>query len=230
MLAGQPSVDGGSIPEQLHRICGATVTGLEMMGAVVTMRSPQAAEAIVASSGPTARALTELEFGLGEGPTRDSFDNRRPVMVDDLTAPGTPWPGFARAAVQTGVRAVYAVPLHVGAARFGAFTMYSVGRRRLGPEETRRCLALAELATELLLDSSAASPHGAIDPHLASALDVRSEIYQAQGMLMVSLRVGLPEALARMRAHAFAASRDLIDVAADVIARRLDLDNDGTNP
>lgn len=230
VLAAQPSVDSGSVPERLHRICGAAVIGLEMMGAVVTVRSPEAAEAVVAASGPAARALAELEFGLGEGPAHDSFDNRRPVMVDDLTAPGTPWLGFARAAVEAGVRAVYAVPLHVGAARFGALTVYSVGRRRLQPEETRRCLALAELATELLLDSSAASHHGAIDPQLVSALDVRSEIYQAQGMLMVSLRVGLPEALARMRAHAFAAGRDLLDVAADIIAGRLDLDDDGSNP
>lgn len=184
----------------------------------------------MASSGAPARALAELEFGLGEGPTRDSWDHRRPQFIDDLTAPGAPWVGFARAAVQTGIRGVYAVPLHVGAARFGAFTMYSVGRRRLGPEETRQGLVLAELATEVLLDSSAASPDGEIDPRLESALDVRSEIYQAQGMLMVSLSVGLTEALARMRAHAFAAGRDLLDVAVDIIAGRLDLDNDRTNP
>jgi len=197
-----------------------------MAGAVVSMRSPLGSEAIVASSGEVGRAVAELEFALGEGPTRDSWDNRRPLFVADLTAPGTPWVGFAPAAVEAGVRAVYAVPLHVGAARFGAFTMYSAGRRYLGPEETLQVLVLAELATELLLDSSSASAGGEIDPHLKSALDIRSEIYQAQGMLMVSLRLGLPEALARMRAHSFAVGRDIVDVAGDIIAGRLALADD----
>jgi len=188
----------------------------------------------VASSGEVGRAVAELEFALGEGPTRDSWDNRRPLFVADLTAPGTPWVGFAPAAVAAGVRAVYAVPLHVGAAQFGAFTMYSAGRRYLGPEETLQVLVLAELATELLLDSSAASAGGEIDPHLESALDIRSEIYQAQGMLMVSLRLGLPEALARMRGHAFAVGRDIVDVAGDIIEGRLaladDRDDDDPHP
>jgi len=194
------------------------------------MRSPLGSEAIVASSGDVARSVAELEFGLGEGPTRDSWENSRPLFVADLTDPRTSWVRFAHAAVESGIRAVYAVPLHVGAARFGAFAMYSAMPRNLDAEESVKALVLAELATELLLDSSTRSPDGEIDPHLASALDIRSEIYQAQGMLMVSLHVGLPEALARMRAHAFAGGGDLVDVANEIISGRLDLDDDRPRP
>lgn len=197
-----------------------------MTGAVVSMRSPQGSEAIVAHSGSAIRAVAELEFGLGEGPTRDSWDTGRPQFVADLTSTGSTWVAFAPAAIEAGIQAAYAVPLHVGAARFGAFTMYSAAPRQLAREEAGKALVLAELATEMLLDSSAKSPDGAIDPHLESALDVRSEIYQAQGMLMVSLRVGLPEALARMRAHAFATGRNLLAVAGDIIEGRLDLADD----
>ena len=229
MVAAQPSQNGRGVPGQLHRMCGAAVTGLGMVGAVVIMRSPEGSEAIVAASDDAARAVAELEFGLGEGPTRDSWDSGRPRFVADLTTAHGTWLGFAPAAVEAGVRAVYAVPLHVGAARFGAFTMYSASPRQLDRTESFKALVLAELATELLLDSTARSPDGAIDPHLESALDVRSEIYQAQGMLMVSLDVDLPGALARMRAHAYAAGRDLIDVAGDIIAGRLDLDDDRSN-
>jgi AmiR/NasT family two-component response regulator len=78
----------------------------------------------------------------------------------------------------------------------------------------------------MLLDSSTTSCDGEIDPDLKSALGFRSEIYQAQGMTMVALGIPLPEALAVMRAHAFAAGRMLIDVSTDVVEGRLDLHAD----
>ncbi|MGZ5404466.1 MAG: GAF domain-containing protein, partial [Nocardioides sp.] len=124
VIATQPSLDGGGIASQLHRVCGAAVVGLQMTGAVVSMRSPEGSEAIVAHSGSPIRAVAELEFGLGEGPTRDSWNTGRPQFVADLMHSRTTWVAFAAAAMEAGIRATYALPLHVGAARFGAFTMY----------------------------------------------------------------------------------------------------------
>ena len=49
---------------------------------------------------------------------------------------------------------------------------------------------------------------------------IHGHIYQAQGMTMVDLGVPLPEALARMRAHAYATDQDLADLATDIIAGR----------
>jgi AmiR/NasT family two-component response regulator len=54
----------------------------------------------------------------------------------------------------------------------------------------------------------------------------RDQVYPAQGMVMVQLGVSLPEALARLRAHAFATDQDLADLAADVLAGRLHLPSD----
>ena len=75
----------------------------------------------------------------------------------------------------------------------------------------------ADLATELLIDSAYSQLTKGLDPGLRSALDTHGHIYQAQGMVMVDLRVGLPEALARMRAHAFATGQDLSAVAIRII-------------
>ena len=105
--------------------------------------------------------------------------------------------------------------------------MFADFPRFLDGAELSQGLALSELATEVLLDSSAATSDGEIDPDLKSALGFRSEIYQAQGMLMVTLGIPLAEALAMMRAHAFADGRKLIDVAIDIVEGRLDLTNDG---
>ena len=50
-------------------------------------------------------------------------------------------------------------------------------------------------------------------------------------MIAVQLGVGVDEALVRLRAHAFSHDRHLLDVAHDVIERRLRFDDNGNgNP
>ena len=53
--------------------------------------------------------------------------------------------------------------------------------------------------------------------------DGRAEVHQAAGMLTAQLEVRIPEALARLEAHAVATGRPVLDVARDVIAHRLQL-------
>ncbi|WP_310529952.1 GAF and ANTAR domain-containing protein [Nocardioides sp.] len=212
------------IAELLEALVGAATTELHLRGAVVTVTSAHDSEGIVASSDPGSRALAEVEFSIGEGPAHDAFAYGRPVLVPDLDGyQGDVWPGYAPAALAAGIGAVFAFPLQVGASRFGVFSIFHDVPRLLDEEEVAQCLALSELATELLLDSSAATGDGEIDPDLKSAFGLRSEIYQAQGMVMVTLGVPLSGALALMRAHAFAEGRRLIDVAIDIVEGRLDL-------
>jgi hypothetical protein len=59
------------------------------------------------------------------------------------------------------------------------------------------------------------------DAALSDVLFGRPEIHQAVGMVLVQLGIGPEEALARMRAWAFFEQRMLIDVARDVVERRL---------
>jgi len=56
-----------------------------------------------------------------------------------------------------------------------------------------------------------------LDPTLGS----HAEIHQATGMVLAQLGIDATDALARLRAHAFAHQQPLLVVAADVVARRL---------
>ncbi|MEP6817139.1 MAG: GAF and ANTAR domain-containing protein [Marmoricola sp.] len=214
-------VDG--VQPGLQQVCLAAVEGLGLAGAVVSLMTatPEGvvgSEAIAATSDEHARRVDELQFSLGEGPGRDAFRGGQPVLVPDLERAVDRWPGYARAACAAGVLAAFAFPLHVGAARFGVLSFYSSAARMLTDDDVTDCLLFAELATELLLDSPASEPNGANDPRLQNALDFRDEVYQAQGMVMVELGVSLIEALARMRAHAYAAEQDLAALAAEIIS------------
>lgn len=243
---------GAGVHSGLDQLCRAAAVGLGLRGAAVTLRTAESsaegstegsaegsAGLAVVTRGPT-RPVIELEFDMGEGPSRDSFDRGRPVLLDDLTDPDADdYPAFAPAAVALDVRATFALPLHVGASKFGVLTLHSTTPRCLGRDDVSRCLALAQLATEMLLDDSAGGREdGAtqqdesarIMPDLTIPLDLRSEIFQAQGMLMVALNIELSTALARLRAHAALSGRALIDVAVDLLEGRLELTNTATIP
>lgn len=77
-----------------------------------------------------------------------------------------------------------------------------------------------------LLDGQQKAGAGSAAAGLDQALVHRAALFQAQGMSSVQLGVSLREALARMRAHAFAEYRSLAEVAVDIVARRLRLERD----
>ena len=134
------------------------------------------------------------------------------------------WPADAPAAHDAGVRAVFAFPLQVGAARLGVLDVFRTHSGGLTRAELGCAFTLVEHAVATLLDSQQqATTH---NDGLDEAFEHRAGVYQAQGMVMVQLRSSLAEALARMRAYAYAHDRPLRDIAADVVARHLRFDPD----
>lgn len=203
----------------LDRLCRAAASALPVGGAVVHLMTSSAGDGVVAASGHDARELGELEFALGEGPALEAFAIRRPVLVPDLGARNASrWPGYTSIARERDVEAVFALPLHLGAVAFGALELYAATTGPLDGTDTDLALAFAGIGTQTLLDSTIVGPDGELEPGLALAMDRRGEIAQAQGMVMVDLRVGLGEALARLRAHAFATEVSLHELARQVIA------------
>jgi hypothetical protein len=95
-----------------------------------------------------------------------------------------------------------------------------------------QALTFAEIALWILLDgpSDVGGPSDATVDRpvdgLESAVESRSELFQAQGMVKIQLGVSLAEAMSRLRAHAYTQDRRLADVARDVVARRLVLEPD----
>ena len=216
----------------LVRLCEVAVGELDMSGAVVSLITPAGQGSdqpgtIAAASSTTAHVVEELEFSFGEGPGTDAFVTSRPVLTHDLGLALGLWPGYVPAAQALGVRATFAFPMLVGAARFGVLHLHSGQVRHLTGPDIATSLMLTELAMEVVLDTfSPAGETEASDVPLLGTTDRRNEIYQAQGMVMVELRISLEAALARMRAHAFAADQELGELAADILAGRTRLPRD----
>jgi hypothetical protein len=179
--------------------------------------------------GGTAAALEEAGFTLGEGPGRDCVSAGAPVLVADLSDAVARWPAFAPAALDLGVRAMFALPLRVGAISVGTLVAHRHTPGSLRDGQLVDALALADTLTVLLLRRATDEPvrtiaeGGQPPPGWAPPATHRLEVHQATGMISVQLGVGLAEALLRLRAHAYATDRPLNEVAADVVARRLRL-------
>src|SRR4030095_7694090 len=108
---------------------------------------------VCAASDPGSERLEDLQFTLGEGPCIDALASRSPVLVPDL-ADGAMmrWPAYAPAAHDRGVRAVFAFPLQVGAARLGVLDVFRDRAGTLQPEELREAVLLADVTVAALLD------------------------------------------------------------------------------
>ena len=124
------------------------------------------------------------------------------------------------------MRAVFAFPLQAGSVRMGAVDVY---RDRTGPlsaSEVVSALTFAEVAMTGLLDGQAQAGYDGVPLVLLQGVDLRLEVHQAQGMVMIQLGCSLSQAMARLRAFAFAADRSVVDVAQDIVARKIVLERD----
>jgi hypothetical protein len=180
--------------------------------------------------------MEDLQFSLGDGPCHEAARTGSPVLVPDLPAVASQrWPAFGAAAVDDGVRAVFTFPLQVGATALGVLDLYRGWQGVLTADELLCATSYADAATAVLLhlqDSGGTTPIGGGDgvdglsrPVLADVLDRRAVVLQAAGMVSVQLGTSPEVALAQLRAHAFSADRSILDVAADVVQRRLRFDH-----
>lgn len=213
---------------RLERLCTALTRALPATGVGVSLLTEDnQGGGTVAASSAASRRLEELQFSLGEGPCIDAYTSRRPVLEPDLTTHGVRrWPGYARAASDHGVQAVFAFPLQVGAARAGALDVYRVEPGSLTADALAQAVTFAEVAMGLLVDGQDGAPHGRTTTELDDALAYRLEVYQAQGMVMVDLGVTIDEAMARLRGHAYAEGRSVTDVAKDIVTGKLRMKRD----
>ncbi|MGW6414814.1 GAF domain-containing protein [Streptomyces sp. NPDC055055] len=223
-LAG--SVTGAAGLDAPAVLCRACVDLLDITGASVSLGGGNDVQALWWSSDPVAGRLAEAQYSLGVGPCQSALALAAPVLAADLTA-GTDarrWPVFAQQAGELGVRAVFSIPLGTAGLAVGTLDLY---RDRPGPLSARDqsfAFPVADAITTALLAIHAQQPPGDEATWLSAAESDHEEVHQATGMIMVLLGLDVPQALARLRAHAFTLGQSVTEAARDVIAGRVTFD------
>jgi ANTAR domain len=198
-------------------VCAAAVAGVGADGAAVTVVVNSTVRDTVHATDRVAGELEEWQLAFGQGPCVDAYAAGGPVLVMDLGLPGysARWPAFTPAALDSGARALFALPMWIGAVRLGVLDLYRARPGALSPLELSDALAFADAAGVLLLDGESDDP-----------TEHQAQVHQATGMILAQLAVNAETAFARLRAYAYAHDRRLGDVARDVVERRLRFDPD----
>jgi hypothetical protein len=198
------------------RLCEATRRLLGADGASLTVDNASTNRITLCTTDGVAAQLENLHDVLGEGPATSAYLTGEPVVVT-MTEAAQRWPVFAEAAArQTDAAQLYALPMRQGAAVQGVLTLY---RRTVGPlaEDERGAQFLADaLAAALSHDADLLSDLGP-----GGSWANRAQVHQATGMVVAQLAIGVRDALAILRAHAFALDQPLAEVARAVVAREL---------
>lgn len=166
---------------------------------------------------PLAALLDERQHVLGEGPAIDAHRYRRPVLVPDVRAGDTTatWPAFAQEIYDQRIGAVFAFPLTAGDALLGTVQLHRPASGALTAREEAKLPGLLGSLLSAVLDDFTDDPDIVLD---AWARDTdQSAIAVATGMVAEQLHTTIDNAMARLRATAYADNRPLADVARDVI-------------
>ncbi|MER6707710.1 GAF and ANTAR domain-containing protein [Streptomyces fumanus] len=214
----------GVPPDQVPaRLCEVAVRLLPVSGASASLRGDGVPVRLCAS-GERAGQLAEIQATLGEGPSVHAAATGLPVLVHDLTrgADAVRWPVYAQQITAAGVRAVYALPLGTDAMCVGTLDLYRDTPGTLTPAELHTARLVAGVLTVALMALPREDEADRVDGQswLNGLATGHDEVYRAVGMIMAQLGVGTDEALARLRAHAFAGGRTVREAAQEVLTHR----------
>ena len=204
------------------RICAAAVELLAATGAAVSLSIGDTVLQPVAATSTGAGAEV-LQADLGEGPAWDAHLQGTPRLVPDLRLDGS-WPALGPAAVAAGTLAAFAFPLRSGQVRLGTLSVYRHRAGDLVDDEHADALLLARLALDACLALQSGRPTDQLDTLLEAGARTSAEVHQAAGMVSVQLGLDVGHGLDVLRARAYADGRTLHDLAREVVARRVRLD------
>src|SRR5882757_9964025 len=116
---------------------------------------------VEASSHDLVLELDQLQSDVGEDPCLSAIHQQHTIRVADLVQPDQPWPRFATAAVERGVRSMMSLRLFVRRETLGALNLYAAQSDAFTPD--------AEILADLLAQHAAVALAGAINEHHLNA-------------------------------------------------------------
>lgn len=209
---------------RLVRICELAAQVAGATGAGISIVSDTGVRGVVCATDDVSARIEDLQLTLGEGPCVDAVASGGPVLVPDVDVPdgigAGRWPAFIDAVAEGGVRAVFALPLRIGAIRLGALDLYRSSAGPMSSDQLSAALSAADAAALALLGLDLEEGPGSGNGAPMSTIHQR-EVHQATGMVKSQMDVSINDAFLMIRAYAYSSGRPLIDVARDVVNRRL---------
>ena len=199
------------------RFCEAGRLMLDAEGASMTLDYAGNGRLMVHATDELAAKLDDLQDVVGEGPSFEAAQTGEIVVARLGDGDESRWALFSDRLSGMGfVGTLVAVPLRADLAVLGVLSLH-----RRGPDQDEDLVSArflgATVGTAILQDPRVGRP----DQVSSEAWATRSQIHQATGMIVAQVGVRTEDAMALLRGQAFARNTTLIDVARDIVARRI---------
>jgi hypothetical protein len=199
-----------------QRLCRSVAGIIGAGGVSITLAYSTADRATLCVTDDVAARLDDLQEVLAQGPSHTAYTtgNRVHAVLDD--DPGSAWPALAAAVHGAfGALEVHAFPIGPYDEVLGVLTCHHSVGETLRLDDTRAQFLADAVGVALLRD-----PESVLDE--SGSWSSRSTIHQATGMVMAQLHVPADDALALLKARAFAGGETLAATSAAVIRHDVD--------
>ncbi len=215
-------VDTYDVLDFLHLLTDRCVQLLGVTEAGVMLADPAGGLRVLASSSERMRAMELLEVQNQNGPCLDAWTTMAAVAEADLTANGVArWPQFAPMALDAGFASVYALPMRLRDNLIGALNLFAEQPNGLSNDDTLLGQALADVASIGILQERLTREQDVVTEQLQTALSSRVVIEQAKGRISQQAGIDVDAAFTLIRRHARHNNQRLVEVATDIVQRRL---------
>jgi ANTAR domain-containing protein len=206
-LAGLPSDDPLAL-----RLCLAFVEIADAAGGSITVGYAASERTVLCATDDASARYEDAQDFVREGPSLDAFRTGELVASLSVEDQRHRWPGLV-SSVTRPWSAVRAIPIHPDISVMGVLTVHD------GPE-----LAVDDRELGFLADAIGAAIIGEMPSHddESPLWSERDRVSQATGMVIAQLGISPTDALALLRAHAFAQEKSVVEVSRSVVERRLD--------
>jgi len=214
-------------PEMLAvRLSRACVAALPVDGAGLSIHDAHGLRTPIGASDPTASLAERLQFTHGTGPCLRAHDDGVAIAFDEVDVARN-WPDLHDSLMsQTPFHGVLSVPLLPPLGPLVVLDLYVRDPAAL-PGTDREDVADVTIAlTRAMVAAALGAPaqEGARGWWDGPDALRRARVWQATGMVNVAFDLDTEDALAVLKAHAFATDRVVDDVADDLVTGRLSLD------
>jgi GAF domain-containing protein len=195
----------------------------------VTVSATTSSRRLGATSDRFAARMDAIQYDIDDGPCLNCLRTNTVITVPDI-ATDTRWPAFSERGRAEGAGTSMSVPMVVAGFPVGALNLYARRSGALTEADQSRARHFADQAAGAvgLAIRLAASEDAA--RHLSIALQSRTAIDQAIGVLMGQARIGPDQAFEVMRRRSQHTNTKLRDVAAAVLADIARPDESGGGP
>jgi hypothetical protein len=228
-LATAPTeLDG---PELLPaRMARAAALALTVDGAGLSLHDPGGLRTPLGASDPTAALAERLQFTFGAGPAMRAHDDGVAIAFDEADIRRNWAELHASLMSGTPFRSVLSVPLLPPLGPLVVLDLYLRDPERMTALDRDAVEDVVVAVTRLLVRvmSAPSDPDDGATWWSGPDAQARTRVWQAMGMASVELQLEAPDALAVLKARAFAENRVVDELAEDLISGRLALhDLDG---